>query len=136
MQQIEWTDRYSVGNEVFDNEHKKLFAIMHELHATFEKGGGRVAAEKALDELLDYTVRHFGHEEAFFTDYPDRAAHLIAHQELRQQILDYRAAMPQKAGMEMAMELIEFLQFWLLQHIISVDKRFCRWLSERGTPVT
>jgi hemerythrin-like metal-binding protein len=136
MQLIEWTDRYSVGNEVFDNEHKKLFAIINELNDTFEHGGGRVAAEKALDELLDYTDRHFGHEEALFADYPDKAAHLIAHQELRAQVLDYRAAMAQKGGMEMVMELVAFLQFWLLQHIISVDKRFCRWLSERGTPVT
>lgn len=134
MPLIEWSDQYSVGLEIFDNEHKKLVAIINGLHDSFEQGVDRSVAERALDELVEYTLKHFQHEESYFDDwgYPDKAAHRIAHQELRQQVLDYRASIGAKAGVEMALELITFLRYWLLGHIMSEDKAFCQFLRDKG----
>jgi hemerythrin-like metal-binding protein len=134
MPLIEWSDEYSVGLEMFDAEHKKLIAIINGLHDSFEHGVDRSIAIKALDELIDYTIEHFAHEDSFFDSwaYPDKAAHRVAHQELRQQVLEYRASMVAKGGIEMALELITFLRYWLLGHIMSEDKRFCAYLSGKG----
>jgi len=134
MPLIEWSDQYSVGLEIFDTEHKKLIAIINELHDSFEHGVDRSVAERALVELVDYTMVHFGHEEQFFEEwaYPDKAAHIIAHQQLREQVLEYRDSILTKGGIELALELIAFLRFWLLAHIMSEDKAFCRFLRDKG----
>ncbi len=134
MPLIEWCDQYSVGLEIFDSEHKKLVAIINELHDSFERGVDRSVAEHALDELVEYTVTHFGHEEQYFEEwgYPDKAAHVISHQQLRGQVLEYRASVLAKGGIEMALELIVFLRFWLLGHIMSEDKKFCQFLRDKG----
>lgn len=134
MALIEWSDEYSVGLEMFDTEHKKLIAIINELHDSFEQGIDRSVAKHALDGLLEYTIQHFGHEEALFDQwqYPDKAYHRVAHQELRQQVIEYRDSVVAKGGIEMALELITFLRYWLLGHIMSEDKKFCRHLRDRG----
>lgn len=132
MPLIEWSDEYSVGLEIFDAEHKKLIAIINRLHDSFEGGMDRSVTDGALDELIEYTILHFRHEELYFDDwaYPDKAAHCVAHQELRQQVEEYRASA--KGSIEMALELITFLRYWLLGHIMSEDKKFCRYLLEKG----
>lgn len=134
MPLIEWTDEYSVGIDVFDTEHKKLIAIINELHDSFEHGVDRSIAEHALAELIAYTIEHFGHEDSFFDtwNYPDKAAHRVAHQELRQQVLEYRDTVLNRGGIEMSLELITFLRYWLLGHILSEDKKFCRYLIAQG----
>jgi hemerythrin-like metal-binding protein len=132
MPLIEWTDEYSVGLEIFDAEHKKLVAIINRLHDSFSGGMDHSVTDAALDELVEYTILHFSHEESFFDDwaYPDQAAHRVAHQELREQVDAYRASA--KGSIEMALELITFLRYWLLGHILSEDKKFCRYLREKG----
>jgi hemerythrin-like metal-binding protein len=119
---------------MFDDEHKKLIAIINGLHDSFEHGVDRSIAEHALDELVDYTVQHFGHEEEYFDawDYPDRAAHRIAHEELRRQVLEYRDTILAKGGIEMTLELITFLRYWLLGHIMAEDKKYCQFLLSKG----
>lgn len=132
MPLIEWSEEYSVGLEIFDAEHKTLIAIINRLHDAFEQGMDRHVTDAALDELIEYTVQHFGHEETYFDNYayPDKAAHLVAHRELRQQVEEYRASA--KGSIEMALELITFLRYWLLGHILSEDKKFCRYLIAKG----
>ena len=134
MPLIEWSDEYSVGLEMFDNEHKKLIAIINTLHDSFERGMDRTITDHALEELVEYTVLHFRHEEMYFDDwdYPDKASHCVAHQELRQQVQEYHASIRARGSIEMALDLITFLRFWLLGHIMSEDKKFCRFLIEKG----
>jgi hemerythrin-like metal-binding protein len=134
MPLIEWSSQYSVGVEMFDDEHKKLIAIINGLHDSFEHGVDRSIAEHALEELVDYTVQHFGHEEEYFEvwNYPDKAAHRIAHEELRRQVLEYRDTILARGGIEMSLELITFLRYWLLGHIMSEDKKYCQFLLSKG----
>jgi hemerythrin-like metal-binding protein len=119
---------------MFDDEHKKLVAVINELHDSFEHGVDRSVAERALDELVAYTEQHFAHEEEFFDtwDYPDKAAHRIAHEELRRQVLEYRDTVLAKGGIEMTLELITFLRYWLLGHIMAEDKKYSEFLRSKG----
>jgi hemerythrin len=134
MPLIEWSDQYSVGLDIFDREHIKLVEIINGLHDSFQGGMDHSITDQALNELVDYTVGHFQHEESFFDswNYPDKAAHRVAHQELRQQVLEYRDSIRAKGSIEMALELITFLRYWLLGHIMAEDKHFCQFLRSKG----
>lgn len=134
MPLIEWNDSYSVGLDLFDREHKTLVDIINRLYDAFERGVERKLVEDSLNELVEYTTLHFGHEEMYFDDwaYPDKAAHIISHQELRRQVQEYHASFKAKASIEMSLELIEYLKFWLINHILSEDKKFCQFLITHG----
>src|SRR5512133_389950 len=92
MSFMEWNERYSVGVAVFDDEHKKLIAIINELYEAITVGADKLALQRISDKLVEYTLMHFRHEETYFDDwsYPQAAAHTAYHAKLRQQVFEYR----------------------------------------------
>ncbi|HWR34236.1 MAG TPA: bacteriohemerythrin [Clostridia bacterium] len=79
---FEWTAKYSVGVERFDEEHKRLFNLMNKLHYAM-----RIAQERTVLEgaLLDYTEQHFSAEETAMNipGFPGAGAHKAEHDRLR-----------------------------------------------------
>ncbi|MDA3901563.1 MAG: hemerythrin domain-containing protein, partial [Spirochaetes bacterium] len=70
---IDWSEDYSVGVEIFDKEHQSLVALINELHQGLKAGFGIKEMTYILDRLVEYTSKHFYHEEkAMHTySYPD-----------------------------------------------------------------
>ncbi|MCC6132451.1 MAG: hemerythrin, partial [Acidobacteria bacterium] len=56
MSLITWSDELSVGVSAFDNQHKRLVALINELHDAMSAGKGSKVLGKILSELADYTV--------------------------------------------------------------------------------
>ena len=62
----EWSDEFSVGVEKIDRDHKRLLALLNELHDALEAGERPEVTGKVLDGLVLYVGYHFAHEEALF----------------------------------------------------------------------
>ena len=60
---LDWESKYEINVVEVDNQHKKLFTILNNLHESLCKGGEKAEQAKLLDELIDYTVDHFSTEE-------------------------------------------------------------------------
>ena len=58
-----WKDAYSVGVDLFDSQHKKLFEICNELNDAHQKGIAGGVVEEKLKELYQYSYYHFDSEE-------------------------------------------------------------------------
>ena len=84
MPLMEWNDKLSVGVAQFDNEHKKLVAMVNELFDAVQGGHGKEALGKILDGLIAYTKTHFANEERYFQQhgYADYAQHKAEHDAL------------------------------------------------------
>ncbi len=134
MQFMEWNTGYSVGVAIFDDEHKKLIAIINQLHEAITAGVDRLALQKISDALVEYTLMHFRHEEMYFDDwaYPEAAAHIRIHAKLRQQVFDYRKQIMEKDAAVLAEELAVFLRDWLAQHILVEDRKYGTFLCDKG----
>lgn len=131
---MEWSSQYGVGVAIFDDEHKKLVAIINELHAALAAGADKPALEKVIDHLIEYTLMHFRHEEMYFDDwvYPDAQAHIASHTRLRAQVFDFRKAVMARDAREVGTEMADFLRHWLLDHIQDEDKRYGAFLTQKG----
>jgi hemerythrin len=134
MSFMEWNDRYSVGVAVFDDEHKKLVAILNELHASVTAGVDKLALQRVSDKLVEYTLMHFRHEETYFEDwaYPGAERHMAMHSRLRQQVFEYRKQILEMDSMDLALEMLDFLKNWLTQHIMVEDRKYGVYLHEKG----
>ncbi len=133
MAYIEWSPEYSVGVEVFDNQHKKLVEIVNNLHESMLKGKSRSVMAEILDELIQYTVEHFQTEESLFDQhgYPKESEHRHQHKTLTDQVVAFRNEF--LAGTTMiSIGLLEFLRKWLVEHMQGADMAYKGFFNENG----
>lgn len=132
MGKLVWKDEYSVGVEMIDEQHKVFVGIMNELYtAILEKKEKRVL-DDVFKQLVAYTQFHFQTEERYFDEfnYEGSAEHKAAHQKLREQIAELET---RKDGiMENPFELMDFLEDWLVDHIMGMDKKYGPCFKEHG----
>lgn len=132
MSIITWTEQMSIGLKTFDDEHKKLVGLLVTLSDAMRAGKGKDALGAILDELVQYTVTHFAHEERLMLlhAYHGLAEHKAQHDALTQSVLNYQQRLA--AGKVMAIELFGFLTDWLKKHIQTEDKKYAPFLAAKG----
>jgi hemerythrin len=122
---FDWKPEYSVGVKSIDGQHQKLFALARELHQAMSSGQGKLATERMLDRLVQYTGTHFAHEERLMQQcqYPAFAEHRLKHQALTQKVRTFQADF--EAGrVAMSVQLLQFLKEWLEHHIQVEDTAY------------
>lgn len=134
MALIEWNDGMSVGVELIDEQHRNLLAILNELNAAVEEGQGREKLGAIIERMIQYTRVHLKHEEDLFvrTGYPDAAAHGAQHDTMISTALSAQAKFRWGTKPELANEILDFLQDWLVHHIQGTDKLYTAHLHEHG----
>jgi hemerythrin len=114
---IEWSEKYRIGNEAIDEEHKELFRIANK----FLEAKCTEAMRASAVELRNYTREHFLHEEILMHEvgYPLTATHLTLHADLISKL----GAIEEKIerGDLHHPELEEFINFWFVKHMATVD---------------
>lgn len=129
-----WRPEYSVRVAIFDDEHKKLIAIINQLYEATQKGASPSDLDQICDHLFEYTLMHFRHEELYFDDwaYPETEAHVASHDRFRWRIFEYRKEIAEKDSPELAEEMLVFLREWLAYHIMVEDKAYGEYLYNKG----
>jgi len=123
MALIHWSESLSVGVLAFDNQHKRLIAIINKLHDAMKEGRGKEVLDAVMLELVDYTVYHFLAEEKAFIDlgYPAYAAHKREHDAFTAQL---KAARGQAVSNAATLATMKQLTEWLKQHIMGSDMKY------------
>ena len=122
-----FTDEFRTGIEIVDEEHKKLFEIIGNIHKAIE---AELLHDKfdvildILDELKEYTQVHFADEENYMKEigYDGLAYQEILHQNFIDKLneLDLDDVDDNQEGY--LYDFLGFLQNWLVNHILKVDK--------------
>ncbi|MGB9852179.1 MAG: bacteriohemerythrin [Candidatus Kapaibacteriota bacterium] len=130
---IEWNDNYSVGVSIIDNQHKQLIRIINELHEGMGTGKGKDVLGKVLFELIQYVNTHFKTEEEYMKKYGynEYEAHRYEHEKLTDEVKRFHEDF--KSGKAiLSIQIMNFLRNWLMDHIIVKDKKFGKFLNEKG----
>ena len=133
MALINWSDEYSVKVKEIDQQHKKLIALINELHESMRAGNSKNVIKKILDELVEYTVYHFGFEEKLFAKYgyPETKVHMRYHTDLIEQLKEFLKKY-ESGSTIISIELMNFLKDWLVNHIMKSDKNYSAFLNSKG----
>jgi hemerythrin len=129
-----WNQKLSVGVQVMDDDHKRLVGMLNQLFDAMQAGQGKEVLGCILDDLVDYTKRHFAREEAFFakTGYPDAEAHHKEHADLTAQVLEVQQKYNSGNDCMLSLELMRFLKNWLTNHIQGADQKYGPYLNSKG----
>jgi hemerythrin-like metal-binding protein len=128
-----WTSAYVTGIAAIDAQHHKMVDRINFLFTAIDKGTGADVLDGILEELLDYTEKHFSMEEALFDKfgYPETAAHKQEHTELRAQVLQLKKDL-EGGRDQMTVRVGFFLMEWLKKHILQSDKQYVPFLTSKG----
>lgn len=123
----EFKEEFATGIEQIDAEHKRLFEIAEELYQLKQEEfiPDKYDNIKAiLEQLRDYTLTHFEHEEAYMEQigYKRMFTQKIQHDALRSQISEWNIEELDDSQDEAIDEMLRVVTDWLVNHILNQDK--------------
>lgn len=132
---IEWSDAMLTGVAEIDRQHRVLVDTLIDARPRLTGDAAEPLFERITRDLLAYAIYHFATEEQLMREYgyadaaPEEAGqHLAAHRRFSEQVVSLReAARRGEKGSRDA--LLAFLQSWLLDHIMTIDKRLGQFIG-------
>ena len=133
IKKLLWDEKYSVGVEQIDNQHKQIFAMINELFDTINTNTPAERLGDIVEALIKYKTFHFATEEDYFKkfNYEETAQHTEKHREFSEKLTALRRKYPEYT-MNFAFELIDFLENWLIDHLIAVDQKYKECFHSHG----
>ncbi|MCB2230316.1 bacteriohemerythrin [bacterium] len=134
---IEWKKEYEIGVSQIDTQHKKLVDLLERLRLSLPNGLQNPMVGSALKEIVEYTQTHFRDEETLMRGirFADLDRHAILHKVLLGEVAGILKKL--KAGEDYnALDLLQFLKHWLVDHIIKEDSRIGAAYREAVSSVT
>ena len=130
MQIAAWNPIYATGIAIFDQHHQRLISLLNDAYNSLAAGAAPADQRKILDELCAYADYHFAAEEEAMDrrHYPGMAAHIAEHDAFRVRVGKLQEQLT--AGQAVVdTELLLFLEEWLINHILKVDKEYATALQ-------
>jgi len=132
MDSIEWTDEFSVGIPLIDQQHRKLVTM---INAMITNSAAKVYSETVSDvltEMTRYAQEHFATEEQLLSEngYPLLENHRQSHKEYRRKTVDLCTATT--VGAEVVPQvMLNYLYNWWQEHILQEDMKYKSFFAER-----
>ena len=129
MPLMTWSDSWNVNVKSIDDQHKVLVSLINKLHDAMTTGQGQKILAGVLDELADYTRKHFFHEESLMwrAGYPETAQHARIHADMIAKVNELQEKT--RTGKALTLEVMTFLKDWLAKHIQGTDMKYSACLT-------
>ena len=134
--QFVWREEYSIGVDVIDQEHQRLFKIINKLFTFKEENkDSQWTCQEGIKYFKGHTMKHFADEEAYMAsiNYPGLEQHRLIHKGFRENTLP--ALEQELERTDYAPDAVEhFLGVcagWLIGHTLTEDQAIA---GDRGSP--
>jgi len=131
---FKWSDDFSVGVDLIDEQHKGLFRATDKLVDAMGAGGGEEDLPALVSFLEQYTAEHFRAEEEYMEahNYPGYMSHKQEHESFIQDVGEWKARL-EKEGPNalMVIQTQKWLYDWLKGHIKGMDKKMADYLRPK-----
>lgn len=130
MPLITWGPMLTVGHKEIDEQHQRLVALVNQLNDAMRAGQGRESLQPVLNELVRYTVYHFGTEERLMaaSKYAMTAQHKAEHAKFVAEVGAFKKKFD-SGNASLSVEVMNFLREWLGKHILQSDKKLAAALN-------
>jgi hemerythrin-like metal-binding protein len=133
MQTMPWKERYSVGVEEIDRQHRGLLDIMNQITNSFEKKDDWQATSAIINSLIHYAYNHFATEERYMmeAEYPELSLHIELHIAFMRKIFLLSEEYKQH-GLALQKEILAYLANWYSSHILEADRKYMSSMEKKG----
>ncbi len=124
--QLVWQDRFNIGVEVIDKEHKKLFNVLNKLFAYGkEEEKSQWVCQEAIKYFRDHALQHFMEEEEYMESihYAGLETHRRIHNNFREKTLPTLESelIRTNYAMESVDHFLGVCAGWLIGHTLIED---------------
>lgn len=126
---IKWKDEYSLGVDIIDEQHRKLFEIAGRAYDLLKDElvvdkYDRIVA--ILGELKDYSVFHFNSEEEYMKSigYRKFLSHKVIHDDFIEKINGIDLDQVDENQDKYLLDILDFIVRWIDGHILGQDKQY------------
>lgn len=135
-QKFIWSDRYNIGVEIIDREHRKLFGIMNKLFSYDENDEkSRWAYQEGIKFFKGHAMKHFAEEEMYMASigYEGYEAHRRLHDIFRKKTLPEieKELTASKYSPEAVEHFLGVCAGWLIGHTMTEDRAIVGAVSSR-----
>ena len=125
---LAWKSEYSLGIPAVDHEHRELFDLINDLHATLLVPESGTTVMDFLGELFSKISSHFALEEKLMRDglYTDFPAHKSDHERLLDEIRDLMDDYEDGGYVDLNRFAVA-LERWFSVHFSTHDAALHRW---------
>jgi hemerythrin len=122
-----------VGVKEIDEQHQRFFDLINAVSAARVLEDADKRLPHILEELDAYAKFHFSEEERCFDlfKYERAVAHKAEHRGYEQKVEEMKAAYS-KGDKGLVVDLAEFMEEWLTNHISYSDKQYMKCFKEHG----
>lgn len=137
--QLVWQDRYNIGVEIIDKEHKKLFSILNSMFSISEQEErSQWVCQEGIKYFKDHAMRHFSEEEVYMASihYMGYDRHRRLHDAFRKKTLPAleQELKQSKYSPDSVNHFLGVCTGWLIGHTLTEDyaitgKTMSKWVN-------
>ncbi|MDR0562595.1 MAG: bacteriohemerythrin [Spirochaetaceae bacterium] len=124
---VVWEERYSVGIQIIDQQHKELLNLTNTLYNACRKGdeAAKTHFKDVIHSAVEYVKFHFSTEEQIMEriSFPELAPHKKEHEAFVKKVLE-EVKNFQSGKTFVPNQFVRFLRDWVLTHIAMSDKKY------------
>jgi hemerythrin len=122
---IKWSEKFSIGVEEVDYEHRELMSLVNDVISTMENDESVDTVLDALGELHAKVSAHFALEELVMRRraYPDYMPHKEDHERLLDEIRDLMDAYEDGKYAETREQFLNDITEWFVHHFSTMDAK-------------
>ena len=133
MKKIIWSDEFSVGVNVLDEQHKVIIKLINKL---LDNQNARVNSEVISDllgEMRIYMDNHLKYEEKLLKDngYPNLEQHVAMHNEYGEKFGELIFSVMNN-NTDAPENILQYLKDWWTNHILHEDMKYRPFFERKG----
>lgn len=125
MSILTWNDQLLVGIDSVDRQHLHLVDLINRLDEVVALGEDQQTIVDTVNELIDYSVYHFRHEEELMQKAGFNPNMFAKHRQQHQDFVDKMQSVQTEMRNDVTIiskDLLDFLVDWLCHHTLNTDK--------------
>ena len=126
---LKWEPQYSVGVEILDEQHRKLFDIVNDLTDEIEMGSKNLLP--VIHDLVNYLSVHFKQESIVMmeSNYPGYMKHSREHHDFTEKVKTFLQDC-ERGDEELGTKMIVFLKEWIFNHTTRLDMEYAHYIKD------
>lgn len=134
---IVWNKNFSVKVQLMDYQHEHFFEIINKIFGLVDQSKmNEEILMEVIKELENYANYHLTTEEELFKkfEYKEAKEHVRIHNLYREKMNEFMKIMNDKNSDKaiLAQNVAQFVADWLINHIMTVDKRYTECFNKHG----
>ncbi|MBC8588308.1 bacteriohemerythrin [Paratissierella segnis] len=126
---IKWSNKYLLGIDIIDEQHKELFCIAGDAYDLLKNEfyiDKYDKVVKLIEELKRYATFHFETEEKYMMEigYKKLFSHKMVHNDFIKQVNEIDLEKVDENQEEYLASIIQFIVDWIEQHILRMDREY------------